>query len=685
MTFDTVLMVDWSGGADRGAAPKADAIWACVAGQQPQYFRNRTVFTQWVIPFLHQELAAGRRVLAGFDFPFGYPQGFGRAVTGSDDPFALWDWFARHIEDDPKGNNRFDIAGQLNAMFDGVGPFWANGLPRDIDHLPRKGLARTPNPFPERRQVEMAAKGSFTCWQMAGAGAVGSQVMMGLPVLQKLRDTFGGDIAVWPFEKTDAAITLVEIWPTLYAGPAPDGMIKDAHQVQASAAHFADMPAGQLADLMDVTAPHEGWILGLNQPTRAAVPPPLRDDCFAMPQGAHWTDVDTALAHMQAHLSCVTTTKKISVTKAAGRILARDMRAKRAHPPTPNAAVDGYGFAGPMAAGTHAMPLVDGRSAAGDPYDGAVPAGHAIRILTGAALPRGVDTVILQEDVTVADGHVHFHGPLRAGANARAAGEDMIADQVIMTAGRDITAADIATMTAAGIGKVHVRRKLRVGILSTGDELAQAGAPARADQIYDANRPMLRAMVKAWGHRAIDLGVAPDDRDALRLILDSVAKRCDVMITSGGASAGDEDHMSALLANSGSFALWRIAMKPGRPLAMGVWNNVPVIGLPGNPVAAMVCAVVFAHPALSRLAGAKWTTAQGFEIPAGFTKTKKAGRREYIRARIENGQAVAFASEGSGRVSGLSWAQGLVVLGDAAQTVSVGDDVTFIPYASFGL
>jgi len=118
---------------------------------------------------------------------------------------------------------------------------------------------------------------------------------------------------------------------------------------------------------------------------------------------------------------------------------------------------------------------------------------------------------------------------------------------------------------------------------------------------------------------------------------------------------------------------------------MGVWNNVPVIGLPGNPVAAMVCAVVFAHPALSRLAGAKWTTAQGFEIPAGFTKTKKAGRREYIRARIENGQAVAFASEGSGRVSGLSWAQGLVVLGDAAQTVSVGDDVTFIPYASFGL
>jgi len=195
---------------------------------------------------------------------------------------------------------------------------------------------------------------------------------------------------------------------------------------------------------------------------------------------------------------------------------------------------------------------------------------------------------------------------------------------------------------------------------------------------------MLLADVSAWGYDAIDLGRAPDDRDTLRRILDDAAARCDVIITSGGASAGDEDHMSALLQGTGSLALWRIAMKPGRPLAMGLWNDVPVLGLPGNPVAAQVCALVFAAPALRLMAGADWITPQEFAVPAAFTKSKKAGRREYLRARVVNGRAEAFGSEGSGRVSGLSWATGLVVLGDDAATIAEGDLVQFIPFAAFG-
>ena len=191
-----------------------------------------------------------------------------------------------------------------------------------------------------------------------------------------------------------------------------------------------------------------------------------------------------------------------------------------------------------------------------------------------------------------------FHGPLRQGANARKAGEDMTAGQRILPAGRVLTAADLGTMTAAGVGHVQVRRRLRVGVLSTGDELAQAGQPARDHQIYDANRPMLCAVARAWGHKVVDLGCAPDDRETLRKTLDDAAARCDVILTSGGASAGDEDHMSALLDGTGSLALWRIAMKPGRPLALGVWADAPVLGLPGNPVAALVCALVFARPAL---------------------------------------------------------------------------------------
>jgi len=167
--------------------------------------------------------------------------------------------------------------------------------------------------------------------------------------------------------------------------------------------------------------------------------------------------------------------------------------------------------------------------------------------------------------------------------------------------------------------------------------------------------------------------------------LDAAAKKCDVILTSGGASAGDEDHMSALLEGTGSFALWRIAMKPGRPLALGLWNGVPVFGLPGNPVAALICALVFARPSLSVLAGGAWLEPQGFTLPAAFTKSKKAGRREYIRARIEDGKVTAFVSEGSGRVSGLSWAEGLVEFGDEAKVIVHCDPVRFIPYSSFEL
>ena len=241
-------------------------------------------------------------------------------------------------------------------MFDGIGPFWGNLLGRDILDLPRKGRARTCSRFAERRQVENHAKGSFTCWQMSGAGAVGSQVMMGLPVLHRLRQAFAGDISVWPFEGATAPIVIAEIWPSLFAGTAPEGMIKDAHQVQSLAAYLAGMDPKVLGALMAVSAPEEGWILGL-APPKAIQPPPLRNDCFAMPQGATWTPVDDALAHLRAHIELRNRRQTMQVAKAAGRVLATDVTAVRAHPPTPNSAVDGYGFAGPCACGRAAVYL----------------------------------------------------------------------------------------------------------------------------------------------------------------------------------------------------------------------------------------------------------------------------------------------------------------------------------------
>lgn len=686
--FDTIVMVDWSGGNDRGAKPKKDAIWAGVrrgdVADAPVYLRNRQVAESWLADLFRTELAAGRRVLAGFDFPFGYPVGFCRAVTGSDDPLALWDWFEDRIEDAPDANNRFDIAGEINrAIGDGVGPFWANGLKRDITGLSRT-KANYHTSLPERRQAEFQANGAFTCWQMAGAGAVGSQVMMGLRVLARLRRDFS--VAVWPFESLDAPIAFVEIWPSLTVKDAPEGMIKDAWQVAEVARQVAALAPETLAEILNVDAPEEGWIFGLGFEgtlmTRET--PPLKNDCFALPPGVHWTPVDEALTLLQDRLRPVTKASFVPLSDALGRSASTDITAKRANPPLPNTAVDGYGFAGGREAGPHEIPLLSGRAAAGDALH-SVAEGHAIRVLTGAALPRGVDTVVLQEDVVVENGWLRFSGPVKLGANTRKAGEDVTAGQCIVAKGARIDAPALALIAATGVSDVPVYERLKVGVLSTGSELVNPGEDAKDGQIFDANRPMLLALVAQFGHDAIDLGKVPDDREVLRATLDRAACEVDVIITSGGASAGDEDHVSALLSEAGAMTLWRIAIKPGRPLALGMWGGVPVFGLPGNPVAAMVCTLIFARPAMSLLSGGGWVTPQGFDVPAGFKKSKKAGRREYLRARLRDGKVEVFASEGSGRISGLAWAEGLVELSEPAQDVSPGDMVRFIPYGSFGI
>ncbi|MBT8408888.1 MAG: hypothetical protein KJN93_04625, partial [Alphaproteobacteria bacterium] len=324
--------------------------------------------------------------------------------------------------------------------------------------------------------------------------------------------------------------------------------------------------------------------------------------------------------------------------------------------------------------------------AAGAPYRGAVPKGHAVRILTGALIPGGVDTVILQEDVTATKTHIAFAAGIRAGANTRKAGEDIEEGATALPAGRVLTPGDLALLTATGHRKARVHKRLAVGILSTGDELADPGKTVDASATYDANRPMLAALARRWGHKAIDLGIAPDDRDALRDRLDRAAETSHVIVTSGGASAGDEDHMSAILREEGQVQTWRIAIKPGRPLALGFWNGVPVIGMPGNPVAAFVCALVFARPALSVLAGGAWHAPRPLRLPAAFSKAKKPGRSEYLRARLNaKGEVEVFASEGSGRISGLSWSEGLVALGPEARTISPGDAVDYLPFGAFGI
>jgi len=696
--FNTFAMLDWSGGNDTGPTPCRDAIWLGItrdgADEAPRYLRNRAEAEAALARLIEQEGAAGRRLLIGVDFPFGFPAGFAQALTGAASPFAVWDWLETVIEDAPDGNNRFDVAGEINGRFPGVGPFWFNGLRREIADLPRKDT-RAEHGMPERRVADAQAPGTFTCWQMGGAGAVGGQVLTGLPVLNRLRRMFYGQVAVWPFEVLDKPVAVVEIWPGLINAAVKraeaEGGIRDAHQVRLLARALARIPPDQLAEMLAVDAPEEGWILGLGHEEELTAacedrltPPPLRDDCFALPAGVDWTPVEEALALLRERMRAVVGQEVSPFGDAAGRVLAAPVTARRANPPQANTAVDGYGFAhASLTEGDQALSLVEGRAAAGVPFPGVVPPGHAVRVLTGAALPEGVDTVILQEDVTVGEGRIAFRAGVRSGANTRRAGEDVEAGATVLEAGRVLTPADLALCAAVGLDDLPVFERLRVAVISTGDELVEPGEAAGVGQIYDANRPMLTALVRQMGYDVVDLGRVADDRAALRDALDRGASEADVILTSGGASSGDEDHVSALLNEAGAMAEWRIALKPGRPLALGMWRGVPVFGLPGNPVAALVCTLIFARPAMAVLSGAGWHVPQGFDVPAGFEKRKKPGRREYLRARIRAGRAEVFKSEGSGRISGLSWADGLVELPDGPAEIRHGDPVRYIPFGSF--
>ena len=702
--FDRVLVVDWSA----NSSPKlgADSIWIGRAGtdaRAPENIDTRAATMALLRAEIGAALDARARLLIAFDIGFGYPRGFAQALTGRAEALAVWDWLAARITDDAKNrNNRFEVAAEINRRFPGLGPFWGRPNGHDLPDLPAKGTLRHSHGLAELRETETLCSGAHPMWKLYTTGSVGSQSLLGQAHLAGLRRDFGAGLAVWPMEDPAAPVVLAETYLSLLdpAVKLAQGYVcKDAAQVDllARAFHRADMGTLMAAPASADTLREEGWILGAGQdaallghlPDPGLTPPRLRNDCFAMPQGVDWVPVDAALDRLRDTLHPITGVEHVATSAAGGRVLAQPLSARRANPPSANSAVDGYGFAHAalQGDGPYTLPLLAGRAAAGQPHAGAVPAGAALRILTGAILPEGVDTVVLEEDCAQDGARVAFDGPVKPRSNTRKAGEDVQAGVEFLPQGRVLTPADLALASALGVGHVPVHAQLRVGVLSTGDEILSAPqADAQTHQIYDANRPMLLEIARRWGYAPVDLGHSPDDPARIAAALDEGARTCDVILTSGGASAGDEDHVSRLLRAHGNLSSWRIALKPGRPLALALWQGVPVLGLPGNPVAALVCTLVFGRPALSLLAGSGWRLAQGFTVQSAFEKSKKAGRREYLRARVtEDGRAEVFGSEGSGRISGLSWAEGLVELPDAAASIRPGTPVRYFPFASFGI
>jgi molybdopterin molybdotransferase len=707
VNFDEIIIVDWSAASKPGRGK--DSIWIGQAGGSrlaPVNPATRTEAMEILRDRIAAARSAGRKVLIGADFPFGYPKGFAEALTGKSGALAVWEWLEASVEDGAdNANNRFALADQINQKMGKNAPFWGRPRSLRLAHLPERGHDRGEMRFAERRRVEAHEPGTQPVWKLYTTGSVGSQALTGIARFAKLRAELGAICAVWPFENIEAAeVVFAEVWPSLMRSEvkAVEGLYpcRDAAQVDVLARALAAAPLAPLfetGESPEVLA-EEGWILaagkaellclGIEEPSMLT-PPRLRNDCFAMPQGVEWIPVDAAQERLRMALVPLATTEVLPVAQAGGRALAADVVARRSNPARANSAVDGYAFAknSLLGEGPYTLPLVSGRAAAGQPFAGVVGIGQAVRILTGAILPEGVDTVVLEEDCAIDARRVAFDGPIKARINTRKAGEDVAEGEIALSAGRRLAPSDLALLAALGIGEVVVRRPLRVAVLSTGDEIvAEAGAPALAHQIHDANRPMLLEMARRWGFAPVDLGHVVDDPEQIAARLDVGARTADVVLTSGGASAGDEDHVSHLLQTRGQLSSWRIAMKPGRPLAMALWQGVPVLGLPGNPVAAFVCALIFGYPALSKMAGVGWRKPQAFMVPAAFSKQKKAGRREYLRARMtHDGHAEVFASEGSGRISGLSWAEGLVELPDDAMDIVPGMPVHFLPFGSFGL
>jgi molybdopterin molybdotransferase len=412
----------------------------------------------------------------------------------------------------------------------------------------------------------------------------------------------------------------------------------------------------------------------------------LSDDCFAF--GGPMMSVDEAVAMIAARVTAVGDIESVALAVADGRILANAISAPLPLPPFTNSAVDGYAVRGGdlPSEGEKAFP-VTGRVQAGAAAQGPIEPGHAVRIFTGAPMPQGADTVFMQEDVRLDQGRVVVPAGLKPGANVRPAGEDIPAGHAALAAGLRLRPQDVALVAAFGLTHVDVRRRIRVAVFSTGNELVSPGAPRAAAQLFDSNRFMLMAMLGRLGCEVSDLGILGDDRASLASALKQVADAHDLILTTGGVSTGEEDHVKAAVEDVGTLVLWRMAIKPGRPVAMGIIGGTPLIGLPGNPVASFVTFVHVVRPAVLALAGAEQHRLVPMPVRAAFSYKKKIARREYVRVNLRKGEngaleAHKFPREGAGLLSSLVDTDGLVELGEEITQVQPGQIVGFLSYAS---
>jgi molybdopterin molybdotransferase len=418
----------------------------------------------------------------------------------------------------------------------------------------------------------------------------------------------------------------------------------------------------------------------------------LTDDCFAF--AGPLLPIAEMERLIETRVAPVAEIEEVHLRVALGRVLARDIVAGLDLPPFDNSAVDGFAVrrCDLADAGETRLAIVD-RVTAGAAAARPLADGEAIRIFTGAPMPPGADTVFMQEDCRLDGNAVVVPPGLTLGANRRLAGEDIRKGAVALPAGRRLAARDLALAAAVGATMLPVRRRIRVALFSTGDEVVEPGAPLGASSIYDANRYLLAGLLQTFGADVTDLGILADAPEKLGPALIAAAAGHDLVLTSGGVSTGEADHVRAAVEAIGKLVFWRVAIKPGRPVAMGVipgatpGTGAAFAGLPGNPAAVFVTFVRVVRPLLMRLAGATASPLAPLPVRAAFAYRKKSGRREYVRVSLRTAtdgaiEAIKYAQEGAGVITSLTETAGLVELPEDATTVEPGSTVGFLSYAA---
>lgn len=387
--------------------------------------------------------------------------------------------------------------------------------------------------------------------------------------------------------------------------------------------------------------------------------------------------VELALTHLLelAEASPIVEHEYLLLAQVQGRVLGEDLTSTLDLPPWPNSAMDGYALN--LADWTGEPMPVSQKVFAGQSPESLKP-GTCARIFTGAPVPAGADCVEMQENAEVqTDERVRFLEPMKAGQNIRPQGQETTVGELILPAGTRLGPIEQGLAASLGCAGLKVVRKIRVAVISTGDELVEPGQPLGPGQIFNSNRVLLCSWLQRLGCEVIDAGILPDDLATTRARLGEL-QDVDLILSTGGVSVGEADFLGIALREEGELALWKLAIKPGKPLTFGHFRNVPVIGLPGNPASTLVTFALLTRPYLLRRQGVRDVEPLKFTVPAGFNWPVAGNRREYLRGRLEQGRATVYRNQSSGVLRSAAWADGLVEVLEG-RTLSEGDSVVFIP------